>query len=105
MAVLEEKIQELSGPIVQQPFPLSENAQALAGTACCAAAESRGQIFQQRRNCRKPFQQGISDSHRLLEFSDVAGTKLLDGEEEEHVCAKKKGEILKMPENIERGRK
>ena len=54
---------------------LARSAQNLAGIAsCCAVARDRGRVFQQCRNLPgTPFQQGISDSHSLIEFSDSPG--------------------------------
>ena len=59
-------------PIFQQPFSLPESAQTLAGIAFRAAGKS-GENFPAASNSKfagKPFQQGISDSHSLLEFSE-----------------------------------
>ena len=60
-----------AGRIFQQRFFLPENAQTLAGMASRA-----GKNFPAAsRFARKPFQQGISDSHSLLEFSEVISSK------------------------------
>ena len=57
-------------PIFQQPFSLPENAQTLAGIAFRAAGKSVKNFPAASKFAGKPFQQGISDSHSLLEFSD-----------------------------------
>ena len=57
-------------PIFQQPFSLPENAQTLAGIAFRAAGKSVKNFPTALKFAGKPFQQGISDSHSLLEFSD-----------------------------------
>ena len=59
-------------PIFQQPFSLPESAQSLAGTAFRAAGKSGKNFPAAPKIAGKPFQQGISDSHSLLEFSDVS---------------------------------
>ena len=58
------------GADFQQPFSLPENGQALAGIAFRAAGESVKNFPAASKFARKVFQQGISDSHSLLEFSD-----------------------------------
>ena len=58
-----------AGPIFQQPFSLPENAQTLAGIAFGAAGKSVNIFPAASKFARKCFQQGISDSHGLLEFS------------------------------------
>ena len=57
-------------PIFQQPFSLSENAQTLAGTTLGAARESVKTSPAALKFAGKLFQQGISDSHGLLQFSE-----------------------------------
>ena len=57
-------------PIFQQPFSLPESAQTLAGIAFRAAGKSGNHFPAAPKFAGKPFQQGISDSHSLLEFSD-----------------------------------
>ena len=57
-------------PIFQQPFSLPESAQTLAGIACRAAGKSGKNFPAASKFAGKPFQQGISDSHSLLEFSE-----------------------------------
>ena len=57
-------------PIFQQPFSLLESAQALAGIAFHAAGKSENRFPAASKFAGKPFQQGISDSHGLLKFSD-----------------------------------
>ena len=57
-------------PIFQQPFSLPESAQTLAGIAFRAAGKSVRNFPAASRFARKLFQQGISDSHSLLELSD-----------------------------------
>ena len=73
MAVSEEKILQRSrrrGQIFQQPFSLLESAQTLAGIAF-EIAGNQGRICPAASKfAGKPFQQGISDSHSLLEFSE-----------------------------------
>ena len=59
-----------AGPIFQQPFPLPANVQALAGIALRAAGKSVNHFPAASKFAGKLFQQGISDSHSLLEFSD-----------------------------------
>ena len=59
-----------AGPIFQQPFSLPENAQTLAGTAFRAAGKSVRNFLAALKFAGKLFQQGISDSHSLLEFSE-----------------------------------
>ena len=59
-----------TGPIFQQPFSLPESAQTLAGIACRAAGKSGNNFPAASKFSGKPFQQRISDSHSLLEFSD-----------------------------------
>ena len=58
-------------PIFQQLFSLPESAQTLAGIACRAAGESVRNFPAASKFARKLFQQGISDSHSLLEFSEI----------------------------------
>ena len=60
-----------AGPIFQQRLSLPENAQTLVGIAFRAAGESVTNFPAAPKFARKCFQQGISDSHSLLEFSDV----------------------------------
>ena len=57
-------------PIFQQPFSLPESAQTLAGIAFRAAGKSGNRFPAASKFAGKPFQQGISDSHSLLEFSE-----------------------------------
>ena len=57
-------------PIFQQPFSLPESAQTLAGIAFRAAGKSVRNFPAASKFARKLFQQGISDSHSLLEFSE-----------------------------------
>ena len=59
-------------PIFQQPFSLPESAQTLAGIAFRAAGKS-GNNFPAALKffAGKPFQQGILDSHSLLELSEL----------------------------------
>ena len=54
----------------QQPFSLPESARTLAGIAFQAAGKSGNHFPAASKFAGKPFQQGISDSHSLLEFSD-----------------------------------
>ena len=56
--------------IFQQPFSLPESAQTLAGIAFRAAGKSGENFPAAPKFAGKPFQQGISDSHSLLEFSE-----------------------------------
>ena len=56
-------------PIFQQPFSLPESAQTLAGIAFRAAGKSGNHFPAASKFAGKPFQQRISDSHSLLEFS------------------------------------
>ena len=58
-----------AGPIFQQPFSLPENAQNLAGIAFRAAGKPVKNFPAASKFAGKLFQQGISDSHSLLEFS------------------------------------
>ena len=58
-------------PIFQQPFSLPESAQTLAGIAFRAAGKSENNLPAASKFAGKPFQQGISDSHSLLEFSEI----------------------------------
>ena len=58
-------------PIFQQPFSLPESAQTLAGIAFRAAGKSVRNFPAASKFARKLFQQGISDSHSLLEFSEI----------------------------------
>ena len=57
--------------IFQQPFSLPENAQTLAGIAFCAAGKLVSNLPAASKFAGKLFQQRISDSHSLLEFSDL----------------------------------
>ena len=59
-----------AGPIFQQPFFLAGNAQTLAEIAFRAARKSVKNFPAASEFAGKLFQQGISDSHSLLEFSD-----------------------------------
>ena len=59
-----------AGPIFQQPFCLPENASTLAGIAFRAAGKSGNHFPAASKFAGKLFQQRISDSHSLLEFSD-----------------------------------
>ena len=59
-----------AGPIFQQPFSLPESAQTLAGIAFRAAGQSGKHFPEASKFAGTLFQQGILDSHRLLEFSD-----------------------------------
>ena len=73
VAVSEEKNQHPAAfpqvrPIFQQPFSLPESAQTLAGIAFRAAGKSGNRFPAALKIAGKPFQQGISDSHSLLEF-------------------------------------
>ena len=61
----------LGGANFQQPFSLPENGQTLAGIAFRAAGKSPNNFPAASKFARKLFQQGISDSHSLLEFSEV----------------------------------
>ena len=61
-----------AGLIFRHPFPLPESAQTLAAIASRAVGKS-GKNFP-AASARKPFQQGISDSHSLLEFSERSTT-------------------------------
>ena len=61
-------------PIFQQPFSLPESAQTLAGIAFRAAGKSVRNFPAASKFARKLFQQGISDSHSLLEFSEIHST-------------------------------
>ena len=73
VAVSEEKIQERSrrrGRFSSSHFSLPENAQTLAGIAFQAAGKSVKNFPAASKFAGKLFQQGISDSHSLLEFSD-----------------------------------
>ena len=57
-------------PIFQQPFSLPESAETLAGIAFRAAGKSVRNFPAASKFARILFQQGISDSHSLLEFSE-----------------------------------
>ena len=57
-------------PIFQQPFSFPDSAQTLAGIAFRAAGTSGKNFPAASKIAGKPLQQGISDSHGLLEFSD-----------------------------------
>ena len=59
-------------PIFQQPFSLPESAQTLAGIAFRAAGKSGENFPAASKFAGKPFQQGVSDSHSLLKFSEHA---------------------------------
>ena len=63
------------GPIFQQPFSLPENAQTLAGIAFRAAGKSVQNFPAASKFAGKLFQQRISDSHSLLEFSSRAAKR------------------------------
>ena len=54
----------------QQPFALPENAQTLAGIAFRAAGKSVENFPAASKFAGKLYQQGISDSHSLPEFSE-----------------------------------
>ena len=54
------------------PFSVPENAQTLAGVAFCAAGKSGNNFPAASRFAGKLFQQRISDSHSLLEFSEFS---------------------------------
>ena len=58
-------------PIFQQLFSLPESAQSLAGIAFRAAGKSVQNFPAAPKFAGKPFKQGISDSHSLLEFSEL----------------------------------
>ena len=62
-------------PIFQQPFSLLESALALAVIAFRAAGKSGKNFPAASKFAGKPFQQGSSDSHSLLEFSDFLSPK------------------------------
>ena len=62
-------------PIFQQPFSLPESAQTLAGIAFRAAGKSGNHFPAASKFAGKPFQQRISDSHSLLEFSEQSRPK------------------------------
>ena len=57
--------------IFQQPLSLPESAQTLAGIAFRAAGKSGNHFPAASKFAGNPFQQGISDSHSLLEFSEI----------------------------------
>ena len=57
--------------IFQQPFSLPESAQTLAGIAFRAAGKSVKNFPAASKFAGKPFQEGVSDSDSLLEFSDL----------------------------------
>ena len=57
-----------AGPIFQRSFPCQKSAQTLAGMACRAAGKSGKHLQAVSKFAAEPFQQGISDSHSLLEF-------------------------------------
>ena len=59
-----------AGPIFQQPLSLQENAQTLAGIAFRAVGKSGKNFPAAPQFAGKPFQQRISDSHSLFEFSE-----------------------------------
>ena len=73
-----------AGPIFQQPFSLLEIAQTLEGIALRAAGKSMKNFPAASKFAGKPFQQGISDSHSLLEFSDKRGRREGDGKKKSH---------------------
>ena len=54
----------------QQPFSLQESVQTLAGIACRAAGNSGKNCPAAPKVAGRPFQQGISDSHTLLELPE-----------------------------------
>ena len=60
-----------TGPIFQRPFSLPENAQTLPGIAFRAAGKSVNNFPAASKLAGKLFQQGIADSHSLLELSDM----------------------------------
>ena len=62
-----------AGPKFQQPFSLLENAQTLAGIAFGAAGKSMKNFQAASQFAGKLFQQAISDSPSLVEFSDFGG--------------------------------
>ena len=81
VVVSEEKIQQRSrrrGQFSSSRFSLPENAQTLAGIAFRAAGKLVKDFPATSKFAGKPFQQGISDSHSLLEFSD-RGERALRG--------------------------
>ena len=86
MAVLEENSRALqkAGSIFQQPLSLLESAQTLAGIVLplLASGKSGLRSFSSsvEKFARKPFQQGISDSHSLLKFPDFCSLALGHGE-------------------------
>ena len=63
-------------PIFQQPFSLPESAQTLAGIAFRAAGKSVRNFPAASKFARELFQQRTSDSHSLLEFSEMSGPKI-----------------------------
>ena len=71
-----------TGPIFQQPFALPENAQTLTGIAFRAAGKSVKNVAAASKFAGKLFQQGISDSHSLLEFSDCCPDDVVDDDDE-----------------------
>ena len=73
-----------AGPILQQPFLLPESAQTLAGIAFRAAGKSGNNFPAASKFAGKPFQQGVSDSHSLLEFQ-------IDGQKLKRPCASQEG--------------
>ena len=54
-------------------FSLPENVQTLAGIAFCAAGKSVKNFPAASKVAGELFQQGILDSHSLLEFPDLVG--------------------------------
>ena len=73
VAVSEEKIQQRSrrrGRFSSSQFSLPENAKTSVGTAFCTAGKSVKNFPAASKFAGKLFQQRISDSHSLLEFSD-----------------------------------
>ena len=72
--VSEEKIQQRSrrrGRFSSSHVSLPENAQTLAGIALRAAGKSGNTFPAASKFAGKLFQQRISDSHSLLEFSEL----------------------------------
>ena len=73
VAVSEEKIQQRSrrrGQFSSSRFPCRKVPQTFAGIAFRAAGKSGNHFPAASKFAGKPFQQGISDSHSLLEFSE-----------------------------------
>ena len=59
-----------AGPMFQQPLSSPESAQTLAGIAFRAAGKLGTNFPAASTFARRPLQQGISDNHSLLNFSD-----------------------------------